>query len=34
MAGPSTIDLAVAGLMGYEPEMVIQFGSVERGEPG
>ena len=32
MAGPSTIDWVVAGLMGYEPEKVILFGSAARGE--
>lgn len=32
MAGPSAIDRVVAGLMGYEPEKVILFGSLARGE--
>ncbi len=32
IAGPSTIDRVVAGLMGYEPEKVILFGSAARGE--
>ena len=32
IAGPSTIDRIVAGLMGYEPEKVILFGSAARGE--
>ena len=32
IAGPSTIDRVLAGLMGYEPEKVILFGSVARGE--
>ena len=32
MAGPSTIERVVAGIMGYEPEKVILFGSVARGE--
>lgn len=32
MAGPSTIDQVVAGIIGYEPEKVILFGSAARGE--
>ena len=32
MAGPSTIDRVVAGLMGYQPQKIILFGSVARGE--
>lgn len=32
MAGPSKIDRVVAGIMGYEPQKVILFGSAARGE--
>jgi len=32
MAGLSTIDRLVAGLMGYQPQKIILFGSVARGE--
>ena len=32
MAGPSTIDRVVAGIMGYEPETIILFGSAARGD--
>jgi len=32
MAGPSTIDRIVAGLVGYQPQKVILFGSAARGE--
>ena len=32
MATPSKIDQVVAGLMGYDPERIILFGSAARGD--